>query len=195
LRELISDLGHSIIGYGLNPNENQDLRNMEGVWTDDFLLEANLLAANVACGIGWPKPLSVKCELMQRFIEHGYIAPALVHPQSYLSPSSRIDSGVQLYPGSVVLAETVIGSWGVVSAGSIVEHGSILGQNVFLGPGTTVCGEVVIGTNSFIGAGVTISNGVNIGMNCIVGAGSLVLDDLPAGGTYFGTPARLRGMK
>jgi sugar O-acyltransferase (sialic acid O-acetyltransferase NeuD family) len=195
LSELLASLGYSIAGYSSKPDSVTDFNNQSNMWSDDFLLASKKVATNVACGIGWPKPLKMKLDLMGRYLDQGYAAPFLAHGQSHVSPTSRIGVGVQLFAGSIALADTEIGPWGVLSAGSILEHGSTLGPNVFIGPGSVVCGDVLVGENTFIGAGVTVLNGIKIGSNCVVGAGSLVLDDLKDGGIYFGTPARSRESK
>ena len=195
LTELLAGLGYSITGYSCKPDSVTNSNEQSIVWSDDFLLTSEKVATNVACGIGWPKPLKMKLDLMGRYLDQGYIAPSLAHVQSHVSPTSRISVGVQLFAGSIALADTEIGPWSVLSAGSILEHGSTLGTNVFVGPGSIICGDVSIGENTFIGAGVTVLNGIKIGSNCVVGAGSLVLDDLEDGGIYFGRPARSRESK
>lgn len=41
-----------------------------------------------------------------------------------------------------------------------------------------------------IGAGSTILPGITIGENAVIGAGSVVTKDVPAGETWYGSPAR-----
>lgn len=74
-------------------------------------------------------------------------------------------------------------------------------DDVFVGPHVTTLNDKLTGGElSFpricrgakIGGGSVILPGVTIGENAIVGAGSVVTDDVPAGATVFGNPARIR---
>lgn len=66
---------------------------------------------------------------------------------------------------------TTIGVAGVVDR---ALRSPIIGNNVELGPGATVIGTVTVGDGAY------------------VGANSVVLEDVPPGGTAFGVPARIR---
>jgi acetyltransferase-like isoleucine patch superfamily enzyme len=51
-------------------------------------------------------------------------------------------------------------------------------------------GEVVVGERAMIGAGAVVLPGVEVGPDATVAANSLVTDDVPAGTTVAGVPAR-----
>jgi serine O-acetyltransferase len=55
----------------------------------------------------------------------------------------------------------------------------------------TVWAFPVIGDNVFIGAGARILGGITIGNDAVIGANAVVINDVPAGGTVVGIPARL----
>lgn len=49
----------------------------------------------------------------------------------------------------------------------------------------------VIGSNVFIGAGARVLGGIQVEDNVIIGANAVVIDDVPAGATVVGIPARI----
>ncbi len=48
-----------------------------------------------------------------------------------------------------------------------------------------------IGNNVFIGTGARILGGIEIGDNAVIGANAVVINDVPAGATVVGIPARV----
>jgi acetyltransferase-like isoleucine patch superfamily enzyme len=50
-----------------------------------------------------------------------------------------------------------------------------------------------VGAGVWIGAGATVFDGVRVGDRAVVGAGAVVRDDVPAGATAVGVPARVVG--
>lgn len=50
---------------------------------------------------------------------------------------------------------------------------------------------VVVEDNVSIGTSVTIMGGCHIGQGAVIGAGALVLNDIPAGATAVGSPAKI----
>jgi acetyltransferase-like isoleucine patch superfamily enzyme len=51
-----------------------------------------------------------------------------------------------------------------------------------------------VGEGAWIGAGVTVLDGVRVGDRAVIGAHAVVRDDVPAGATAVGIPARLLGV-
>lgn len=99
-----------------------------------------------------------------------------IHPAAHIGSSVYLDHAT----GIVISANVVIG-----------DDVTIL-QNVSIGR----CGELPtrsprIGSNVYIGAGATILGDISIGDFAKVGAGTVVTDDVPAGCTAVGNPARL----
>lgn len=79
---------------------------------------------------------------------------------------------------------------------TVVHARAVIGDNCYLGPNVIIGGRSgeqavpIIGDGVFVGAGARILGPVHLGNGATVGAASLVLEDVPAGVTVVGVPAR-----
>jgi serine O-acetyltransferase len=102
-------------------------------------------------------------------------------------------------------AQISIGDPVVVEPGVYVIHGQVVIDGlVEIGSGTVIAPFVTIGLRAGDVRGPTIERGVNIGTGAkvigavrvgegaTVGANAVVVDDVPAGATVVGAPARVR---
>jgi len=92
-------------------------------------------------------------------------------------------------------------SWGLESTPDVFWPELItVGEDAIVGyDATLLCheflqdeyrtGEIVVGNRAMIGAGTVVLPGVTIGEDAQVAANSLVVEDVPAGGTVAGVPA------
>ena len=71
-----------------------------------------------------------------------------------------------------------------------VTHDCVLEDWVSLMPGCHVSGGVTLGEGAFLGVGAVILQGRTVGAWARVGAGAVVTEDVPAGATVVGVPAR-----
>lgn len=94
-----------------------------------------------------------------------------------------------------------------IGRGVLMDHatGLVIGETSRVGNGTSILHGVTlggtgtdngdrhpkVGENVTISANVSILGNINIGDNVKIGAGSLVLEDLPAGCTAVGVPAKI----
>jgi len=114
-----------------------------------------------------------------------------LHPQSIISTSVILDSGVCVMPGSVINTNVKIGSHAIINTNASVDHDCFLSDYVHISPMATLCGNVSVGELSHIGAGSVILPNVKIGKNCIIGAGAVVIEDVPDNMIVVGNPARI----
>jgi len=86
-----------------------------------------------------------------------------------------------------------------VGAGTKIDNQVQIGHNCRIGRSCIICGAVGVAGSVTIGDGVTVGGGVRIRDNISIGPGSVIAggshvgQDVPAGETWLGTPARKAG--
>lgn len=118
------------------------------------------------------------------------IAPALVHPRAYVSPSARLAPGVVVLPGAIVHSRAEIGPHVIINSGAVVEHFVRIGAFTHLSSRSVAGCRSEIGESCFIATGAIVAPNARVGEGCIVGAGSLVLHELPPFTKAWGVPAK-----
>jgi serine O-acetyltransferase len=79
----------------------------------------------------------------------------------------------------------------VIHPGATIGVNCLLFQQVTIGTGGPRPGCPVLGGHVDVGAGARILGGVRIGDHARIGANAVVLQDVPAGATAVGIPARI----
>jgi serine O-acetyltransferase len=138
------------------------------------------------------------------FVSDAYLGQALYRLKARLQ-----GRGVPFVPRlahrlAMACAQISIGDPVVVEPGVYVIHGQIVVDGlVEIGAGTTIAPFVTIGLragvlqgatierNVSIGTGAKVIGPVRIGEGATVGANAVVVDDVPAGATVVGAPARV----
>jgi UDP-perosamine 4-acetyltransferase len=128
-----------------------------------------------------------------RLTESGRLVTQAVSRFSMVSTTASCGAGVQLLPGCVVNAATVIGDGTIVNTNASIDHDCRVGRFVHVAPGVAIGGGVTIGDLAFVGIGARVLPGVTIGAEAVVGAGAVVIDDVAPGVTVAGVPARVVG--
>ena len=82
---------------------------------------------------------------------------------------------------------------GMILVARSIGHDVIIRQNTTFGLRKTdeVVGSPIIGDGVDIGAGAVILGHVRIGEGAVIGANAVVIEDVPAGATVVGVPARV----
>ena len=107
---------------------------------------------------------------------------------------------------SMAIAQVSIGDPVVVAPGLYLPHGQVVIDGIVeIGPGTRILPWTTIGLTAgnfngptiegeaMIGTGAKVLGPVRIGRGAKIGANATVLDDVPAGATAVGSPARAVG--
>ena len=85
----------------------------------------------------------------------------------------------------------------------MVNPSAVIGANCYLSHNTLIgkvhsgkrMGVPVIGNDVFIGAGASIVGNVQVGDNAAIGLNAVVLDDVPPGCFFAGSPAKFVAKK
>ena len=131
-------------------------------------------------------------KISKKLSDLGFKSIKLVSTNAYVSPSSSIMDGVQIFANSVIMPKVYIDEYSSISPSVTISHECIIGKGVFMGAGTTLCGEIEIGDFTVIGAGATILPRIKIEKNVIIGAGSVVTKNVEDNQIVYGNPARLK---
>lgn len=130
--------------------------------------------------------LHVMSSWMWRRKAHG--AARAVAAISRTLTAIEIDPDAQIAQGCIIAH----GAGCVIGGGSVLGEGCVLHQGVTIGRRTVSDLRMpVLGSRVYVGANACILGGVTVGDGATIGAGSVVLQDVPAGWTAVGNPARL----
>lgn len=123
-------------------------------------------------------------------VDAGALPFSIIHPQTTTSKACRIGAGSFLAAGAIVGPYATLGLNCIVNHGAIVDHDCSVADNCHVAPGATLGGSVVLYPGVLIGAGANVLPQVTIGAGAIIGAGAVVHQNVPAGKTFAGVPAR-----
>ena len=137
-----------------------------------------------------------ECSVVASMLEEAVLESGVeVGPFSHLRPGSHLDTGVHV-GNFVEVKASRLGRGTKVGHFSYVGDAQV-GEEVNIGAGTVTCnydGEkknvTVIGDRAFIGSDTMLVAPVRLGEDAQTGAGAVVTEDVPAGATVAGVPAR-----
>ncbi len=144
----------------------------------------------LANGVGSIDSTVLHRTVYEKFRERQYTFETVVHPSAVMAPDVYMEDGVQVMAGAVVQPGSRLGANVIINTGARVDHDCSIDAHAHIAPGVTLSGNVHVGGGAHIGTGASVIQGVEVGAASIVGAGSVVADDVPAGVTVVGVPAR-----
>ena len=86
--------------------------------------------------------------------------------------------------------DTVIGENTKIDNLVMIGHNCVIGRNCLMAAHTGISGSVTVGDNVIFGGQAGIGDHINIGAGARVAGGAGVLQDIPAGETWSGYPAK-----
>jgi UDP-3-O-[3-hydroxymyristoyl] glucosamine N-acyltransferase len=93
------------------------------------------------------------------------------------------------------MSDTVIGEGTKIDNLVQIAHNVRIGRSCLIAGNVGIAGSVTVGDFAQIGGGAGISDHVSIGPGAKLAAGSGLMHDIPAGATWFGSPAAPSGEK
>jgi acetyltransferase EpsM len=147
-------------------------------------------------GLGGAGTPGLRRRLVERF--HARAATSLrwatiVHSSAWVSPTARLGPGTVVLAGAIVNSGATVGAHAIVNSAAVVEHDVVIGDFTHVAPAAVIGGGATIGQDGFVGLGARIRDHVRIGDGATVGMGAAVVDDVAAGVTVIGAPARPAG--
>lgn len=133
----------------------------------------------------------IRQRIAQRLKNQGHSFTTAIHP------SAKIALGVDIAPGTVVMAnavintDTKIGHHAIINTGTTIDHDCIIGDCCHIAPGCSLCGQVQLHNSVFLGVGSSVCPSVEIGKHTTCGAGSVVVKSLPSHCLAYGCPAKI----
>lgn len=133
----------------------------------------------------------IRQTITQKLQNQGYSFTTAIHP------SAQIALGVEIAPGTVVMANAVIntdskiGQHVIVNTAATIDHDCIVGDYCHIAPGCSIGGGVKVGNGSFLGIGSSVCQYLEIGDRTTCGAGSVVIRSLPSHCLAYGCPAKV----
>jgi acetyltransferase EpsM len=141
----------------------------------------------VVLAIGDPK---TRRRLADAVAARGLLFTAVVHPSAVVGRGASVGEGTVVLPSAVIHTDAAVGQHAIVNTAATIDHDCQIGDFAHIAPGAHLAGHVSVGMGAHVGIGACIVVGVRIGDGAVIGAGAAVLDDVPAGATVVGVPAR-----
>ncbi len=125
-------------------------------------------------GIGSLPKANLRTSIYKKYNKLGYIFETVVSLNALVSRFSRLEQGVQIFPGAIIQAGSNIGENSIINTGVIVEHDCTIGINNHIAPGVTLSGGVSTGDQVHIGTGASVIQSIRIGSHSVVSSGAVV---------------------
>jgi sugar O-acyltransferase (sialic acid O-acetyltransferase NeuD family) len=140
--------------------------------------------------VGNPRDYAVRARLVRRLGLSEDRYATVVHPAAVVSATSRIGPGSVLLAHCVLTAAVRVGAHVAVMPHVVLTHDDVVEDYATLTSGVRLGGGVRLERGAYVGSGALVREGTTVGAWSQIGMGSAVLDDVPPGEVWVGSPAR-----
>ena len=135
--------------------------------------------------------ISLKKTLVEMLIETREVMPCnALHPKANISQHAILGHGIMVDALASIATNANVGNHCIIGAGAVIDNYATIGAYSHVSSGVTLGANCKIDEQVFIGPGAVIIPGITIGKKARIGAGSVVIENVPAGATVFGNPAK-----
>jgi sugar O-acyltransferase (sialic acid O-acetyltransferase NeuD family) len=115
----------------------------------------------------------------------------VIHPSAQIARNVIIGKGTVIMANTTVGSEASVGDFCIINNNSSLDHESRMLDYSSLAPGSSIGGNVEIGLFTTVSLGAKIIQGITIGEHTIIGTGSTVIKNIPKYVVAYGTPAKV----
>lgn len=118
--------------------------------------------------------LKYRRPIIEKFVSQGASFTNFIHPDTYISPSSKIGNGVVIAPGVNIGPKVSIGHFTLINSRSSIGHDSNVGGYNFICPNVCFSGFTVVGEENLFGINSATIPGIVVGSRNKIAAGMVV---------------------
>lgn len=187
--ELCQSCGFDIVGV-VDFDDHETQRYRLSYLGDDEAFLRNAESYKTCSLVISPDFPAVRRKVASRYRSAGFSFANVISPRAEISGTATLGKGVFIQSGVLISAHSVIGDFVRMNHGAQVFHESKIGAYTTLAPRATVLGRVDVAEGCYVGAGAIILPNRVIAEGVTVGAGAVVTENVEAGVTVVGVPAR-----
>ncbi|MBI4381946.1 MAG: hypothetical protein HY574_12255 [candidate division NC10 bacterium] len=142
------------------------------------------------CGFGSATSYKTRLDVLARLGIPEQRYAVIVHPQAAVSPSATLGPGCGMLSFVSLGARVRLGAHVEILQSVLIAHDCCLEDGVIIAGGANLAAAVHVGRGAYIGAGACIRGKTLVGERALLGMNSTLLENLPAGAMYAGSPAK-----
>jgi len=115
----------------------------------------------------------------------------IIHPTAVIDQTVQIGPGTVIFAGSVIQVDSRIGNHVIVNTSASIDHDCTIDNYSHIAPGCRLCGKVHVGEGTLLGVGTCVTPLLSIGSWSVIGAGATVVAEISDQVVAVGSPAKI----